>query len=75
MKMQNNNQVRTNCKGQEVEIIRDIKDTIELANATEYTKTKTKSKEEGTSITNEVSSIDSKDEIKTSNEGDSNISL
>ena len=26
-------------------------------------------------ITNEVSSIDSKDEIKTNNEGDSNISL
>ena len=44
-----------------------INDKIELANVTESTNTKVK--DEGMIITNEVSSIDSKDEIKTNNEG------
>ena len=51
----------------------NINDKIEHANVTESTKTKVK--DEGMSITNEVSSIDSEDEIKSNNEGNSNISL
>ena len=44
-----------------------------FANVNESTNTKVK--DEGMIITDEVSSIDSKDEIKTDNEGDSNISI
>ena len=45
----------------------------ELVNVNESTTTKVK--DEGMIITDEVSSIDSKDEIKTNNEGDSNINI
>jgi len=48
-------------------------DKIELANVNDSTNTKVK--DEGMIITDEVSSIDSKDEIKTDNEGDSIISI
>merc|ERR1712238_130375 len=48
-------------------------DKIDLANVNESTDTKVK--DEGMIITYEVRSIDSKDEIKTDNEGDSNISI
>ena len=51
----------------------NINDKIELINVNESTTTKVK--DEGMIITDEVSSIDSKDEIKTNNEGDSNISI
>ena len=44
-----------------------------FANVNESTNTKVK--DEGMIITDEISSIDSKDEIKTNNEGDSNISM
>ena len=51
----------------------NINDKIELANVNDSTNTKVK--DEGMIITDEVSSIDSKDEIKTDNEGDSNLSI
>ena len=44
-----------------------------FANVNESTNTKVK--DAGMIITDEISSIDSKDEIKTDNEGDSNISI
>merc|ERR1712238_11770 len=53
--------------------VENINDKIELANVNESTKAKVK--DEGMIITDEVRSIDSKDEIKTDNEGDSNISI
>ena len=51
----------------------NINDKIEPANVNEFIKTKVK--DEGMIITDEVNSIESKDEIKTDNEGDSNISI
>ena len=51
----------------------NINDKIELVNVNESTTTKVK--DEGMIITNEDSIIDSKDEIKTNSEGDSNISI
>ena len=51
----------------------NINDKIELANVNKSTNTKVK--DEGMIITDEVSSIDSKDEIRTDNEADSNISI
>merc|ERR1712238_197852 len=48
-------------------------DKIDLANVNESTKAKVK--DEGMIITYEVSSIDSKNEIKTDNEGDSKLSI
>merc|ERR1711957_765731 len=53
--------------------VENIIDKIDLANVNESTKAKVK--DEGMIITDEVSSIDSKNEIKTDNEGDSNISI
>merc|ERR1712238_643365 len=53
--------------------VENIIDKIDLANVNESTKAKVK--DEGMIITDEVSSTDSKDEIKTDNEGDSNISI
>ena len=53
--------------------VHNINDKIELANVNESTNTKVK--DEGMIITNEVNSIDSKDELKSNKERDSNISL
>ena len=53
--------------------VNNINDKIEPANVNEFIKTKVK--DEGMIITDEVSSIDSKDEIRTDNEADSNISI
>ena len=53
--------------------VNNINDKIEPANVNEFIKTKVK--DEGMIITDEVNSIESKDEIKTDNEGDSNISI
>merc|ERR1712238_139582 len=53
--------------------VENINDKIELANVNESTKAKVK--DEGMIITDEVRVIDSKDEIKTDNEEDSNISI
>ena len=53
----------------DTKVVDNINDKIELANVNESTNTKVK--DEGM----EINSIDSKDEIKSNNEGDSNISL
>ena len=57
----------------EIKEVDNINDKIELAKVNESTNTKVK--DEGMIAIDGVSSIDSKDEIKTDNEADSNISI